>query len=211
MRILLVDDHEILLESLSMLISTIPNMEIVGQLNDSRKVLPFLENHAVDLLMTDMAMPYLDGVQLTLQARQKFPNLKVLMLTVSEEAEVIREAFRAGVSGYVMKKAGKVELTMALNTLAKGEKYFGEAVMKELLSQSFDITTTETYVEPVTITNRELEIIKQIAAELSTQEIADKLFISAGTVESHRHNILRKLNVKNSIGIIKYAMRNRLI
>jgi DNA-binding NarL/FixJ family response regulator len=211
MRILLVDDHEILLESLSMLISTIPNMEIVGQLNDSRKVLPFLENHEVDLLMTDMAMPYLDGVQLTLQARQKFPNLKVLMLTVSEEAEVIREAFRAGVSGYVMKKAGKVELTMALNTLAKGEKYFGEAVMRELLSQSFDITTTETYAEPVTLTNRELEIIKQIAAELSTQEIADKLFISAGTVETHRHNILRKLNVKNSIGIIKYAMKNRLI
>jgi DNA-binding NarL/FixJ family response regulator len=211
MRILLVDDHEILLESLSMLISTIPNMEIVGQLNDSRKVLPFLENHEVDLLMTDMAMPYLDGVQLTLQARQKFPNLKVLMLTVSEEAEVIREAFRAGVSGYVMKKAGKVELTTALNILAKGEKYFGEAVMRELLSQSFDITTTETYAEPVTLTNRELEIIKQIAAELSTQEIADKLFISAGTVETHRHNILRKLNVKNSIGIIKYAMKNRLI
>jgi DNA-binding NarL/FixJ family response regulator len=211
MRILLVDDHEILLESLSMLISTIPNMEIVGQLNDSRKVLPFLENHEIDLLMTDMAMPFIDGVQLTLQARQKFPNLKVLMLTVSEEAEVIREAFRAGVSGYVMKKAGKVELTMALNTLAKGEKYFGEAVMRELLSQSFDITTTETYAEPVTLTNRELEIIKQIAAELSTQEIADKLFISAGTVETHRHNILRKLNVKNSIGIIKYAMKNRLI
>lgn len=208
-KILLVDDHQILLDSLSLLISTIPDMEIVGQLSDSRLVQDFLEKNEVDLVMTDMTMPYLTGVELVFMIRERFPHLKTLMLTVSEDAEVIREAFRAGVSGYVMKKAGRAELSKALITVAKGEKYFGEAVMKELLSMPQ--ANTEVYVEPAQLTSREIDIIKLISAELSTQAIADKLFISAGTVETHRHNILRKLNVKNSIGIIKYVMKHRLI
>ena len=208
-KILLVDDHQILLDSLSLLISTIPDMEIIGQLSDSRLVQGFLATNEVDLVMTDMTMPYLTGIEVVFMIREKFSHVKILMLTVSEDAEVIREAFRAGVSGYVMKKAGRAELSKALTTVAKGEKYFGEAVMKELLSMPQ--TSTEVYVEPAQLTSREIDIIKLISAELSTQAIADKLFISAGTVETHRHNILRKLNVKNSIGIIKYAMKHRLI
>lgn len=212
-RVLITDDHQIVLDSLSLLISTIPAMEVVGTLNDSRKVLGFLDTHEIDILVTDLSMPYLSGVALTLQVRQKFPNLKILMLTVSEDAGNIRQAFQAGVSGYVMKKANRAELERALTTVARGEKYFSEAVMRELLSPASLAATSNEEIpsEPIAVTARELEIIRLIAQELSTSEIAERLFISVGTVETHRHNILRKLGVKNAIGIIKYAVKNKLV
>lgn len=212
-RVVITDDHQIVLDSLSLLISIIPNMEVVGTLNDSRKVLAFLETHEADVLVTDLSMPYLTGVDLTLQLRSKFPQLKILMLTVSEDADTIRKAFQAGIAGYVMKKANRAELERALTTVASGEKYFSEAVMKELLSPSAltAIPTDELPGQPIAVTSRELEIIRLIAQELSTSEIAERLFISVGTVETHRHNILRKLGVKNSIGIIKYAVKHKLV
>jgi DNA-binding NarL/FixJ family response regulator len=210
-RVLITDDHQIVLDSLSLLISTIPSMEVVGTLNDSRKVLDFLDVNEVDVLVTDLSMPYLTGVDLTLQVRSTFPNVKILMLTVSEDADTIRKAFQAGISGYVMKKANRAELERALTTVANGDKYFSEAVMKELLSPSATQAANDIPAEPVAVTARELEIIRLIAQELSTTEIAERLFISIGTVETHRHNILRKLDVKNAIGIIKYAIKHKLV
>jgi DNA-binding NarL/FixJ family response regulator len=212
-RVLISDDHQILLDSLSLLLSTISNVEIAGTVNDSRKVLHFLENYEIDILITDFDMPYLTGIDLTLQVRQKFPKLKILMLTVSEDAETIREAFQAGISGYVMKKANRAELERAIMVVASGEKYYSDAVMKELLNPvGLQNGVHETLPRPpVAITPRELEIVRLITEELSTSEIAERLFISVGTVETHRHNILRKLNVKNAIGIIKYAMKHKLV
>ena len=211
MRILLADDHEMVLDSLPLLLATIEGVEVVGVINDSRKVLPFLEKNEVDVLISDLNMPYLNGVELTKQVRQYFPNIKVLMLTVSENSEIIREAFKAGISGYLMKKTGRTELEKALKIIENGEKYFSESVMFELMNPDLSNFKEEVLVETISLTDREIEIIKLISQELSTTEIADKLFISQGTVETHRHNILRKLGVKNSIGVIKYALKNKLI
>lgn len=212
-RVLLTDDHEMILDSLSLLLSRIDGIEVVAALNDSRRVVDFLQTHEVDVLMTDMDMPALNGIDLTLQVRQHFPKLGILMLTVSEDADNIRDAFRAGISGYVMKKAGKAELERALRTLARGEKYFSESVMTQLVAlPSSDTRFTDETPAPLTpLTDRELEIIGLVAQELSTNAIAEKLFISPGTVETHRHNIIRKLGVKNSIGIIKYAVKHGLL
>jgi DNA-binding NarL/FixJ family response regulator len=212
-RVLLTDDHEIILDSLSLLLSRIDGVEVVGTLVDSRKVIDFLHVNEVDILLTDMDMPDLNGINLTLQVRQHCPQIKVLMLTVSEDANSIREAFRAGISGYVMKKAGKAELEKALRTIARGEKYFSESVMTQLVALPMEpVRVADEAPAPLApLTDRELEIIRLIAQELSTNAIADTLFISPGTVETHRHNILRKLGVKNSIGIIKYALRHGLI
>lgn len=212
-RVLLTDDHEIILDSLSLLLSRIDGVEVVGTLVDSRKVIDFLQVNDVDILLTDMDMPDLNGINLTLQVRQHCPQIKVLMLTVSEDANSIREAFRAGISGYVMKKAGKAELEKALRTIARGDKYFSESVMTQLVALPMEpVRVADEAPAPLApLTDRELEIIRLIAQELSTNAIADTLFISPGTVETHRHNILRKLGVKNSIGIIKYALRHGLI
>lgn len=213
MKVLIADDHQILLDSLSLLISTIDGVEVVGTINDSRSVVLYLENEEIDLLITDFNMPHLSGVDLTLLLREKYPDLKILMLTVSEDVEIIKQAFMAGISGYVMKKANRTELESAIRAVSKGEKYYSDSVMKQLLcpippaKNGSEVIPTTSMI----LTSRELEVIRLIAQELSTPEIAHQLFISVGTVETHRHNILRKLNVKNVIGIVKYALHHKLI
>jgi DNA-binding NarL/FixJ family response regulator len=212
MRILIADDHEIFLESLSMMIATFPAVEVVGNCKNGVEVLDFLSTNSVDLLVTDYQMPLLSGIDLTLQIRKKYPNVKVLMLSVSEEAEMIREAFQAGVWGYMMKRAGKTELKKALESIANDQRYFSESVVFELmrLGLTTNIPKEEISQEFAQLTEREIDIIKLISSELSSIEIADKLFIAPKTVETHRHNILKKLGVKNTVGIIKYAFKNGL-
>jgi DNA-binding NarL/FixJ family response regulator len=212
-RVLLTDDHEIVLDSLSVLLATMPDVEVVGTFLDARRVVPFLETDpTLDVVLTDQNMPLLNGIDLTLQIRQRFPKVKVLMLTVSEDVDSIRAAFNAGISGYVMKKAGRAELEKALKTVARGEKYFSEAVLFGLMNPGPSTRLRdEVPPEPIPLTERELDVIRLIAQELSTTEIAERLFISPGTVETHRHNILRKLGVKNAIGIIKYALKYGLV
>ncbi len=210
-KILIVDDHKILLDSLSLLINSIEDMEVAGTLGDSRNVISFIAANSIDILVTDMNMPYSNGIDLTLKVRNLYPDLKILMLTVNDTAETIREAFQAGISGYITKKASKEELTTALHTILRGEKFFSNEVMKELLNPSVTVYEEANLHDLKALSARELEVIKLIAQEFSSSEIAERLFISPGTVENHRHNILQKLGVKNSIGIIKYALKYRLI
>lgn len=213
MKIILVDDHEIILESLSMLMGSIPNVEIVGTFTEGDDALKFLKINAVDIVVSDYDMPSMNGLELTFKIREISPKIKVLMLTVSEEVSVIRDAFKAGVAGYVMKKASRKELQTALETINNGKRFFSESVIFELLNPD---TTANQIVcgddfQTVALTNREIEIIKLIAEEMSSIEIGEKLFISPATVETHRHNVLKKLNVRNSVGVVKYAIQAGLL
>lgn len=215
MKILIADDHEFILDSLEILLSSIQDCEVVGIYTSGNALLKGLELHDdIDLVMSDYNMPEMNGVELTYQIRQQFPNVKVLLLTVSEDVGTIQEAFQAGVSGYVMKKAGKAELEKALQTITSGQKYYSESVVFELLNRNKSIAEVvgdSVKSELAILSEREIEIIKLISQELSTNEIAEKLFLSPATVETHRHNILKKLRLKNSIGLVKFAMKNGLI
>lgn len=215
MRILIADDHQFILESIEILISTMLDYEVVGTYSNGPEVLEALKFHEnIDLILTDNNMPELSGIELTYQVRQLYPKIKVILLTVSEDAETIQAAFNAGVSGYVMKKAGKNEFENALKTVASGKKYYSESVVFELLNRDKNIA--ELANEPIAdklkiLSEREIEIIKLIANELNTNEIANKLFLSPATIETHRHNILKKLNIKSSIGLVRFALDNRLV
>lgn len=213
MRILIADDHKFILDSLELLIATMPEHEVLGTYTSGTEVLKALEEfNNIDAVLSDYNMAELNGIEMTRQIKQRFPHIKILLLTVSEDAQTIKEAFEAGVSGYVMKKAGKAELQRALQTIALGEKYYSESVVFELLNR--DKKIADLVPESTTtslLTERELEIIRLIAREMSTNQIAEKLFISPATVETHRHNILKKLGAKNSIGIVMYAVNNKLV
>jgi DNA-binding NarL/FixJ family response regulator len=215
MRILLADDHQFILESIEILVSTIPNYEIAGTYNNGKDLFDALKiQENIDIVMSDFNMPEMNGIELTYQIRKHYPHIKVLLLTVSEEANIIQEAFKAGVSGYVMKKAGKAEFELALKTVASGKKYYSESVVFELLNRDknmADLTHTTIEEKLPNLSEREIEIISLIAQELSTNQIAEKLFLSPATVETHRHNILKKLGIKNSIGLVKFAIKNGLI
>lgn len=215
MRLLLADDHQFILESLEILISTLPDYEVVDTFPNGAALLNGLSIHEnIDLVLTDYNMPEMDGIALTYQIRKHYPEIKVLLLTVSEDAATIQEAFKAGVSGYVMKKAGKAEFENALKTIASGKKYYSESVVFELLNRDkkmSDLVGGELKADLASLSDREIEIIKLIALEHNTNSIAEKLFLSPATVETHRHNILKKLELKNSIGLVKFALKNGII
>ena len=194
-KILLIDDHQVLLDSLRLLFKSIENVEVTGVLNDSRKVTQFLDNQEVDILVSDLHMPYMSGIDLTLQLRKSHPNVKILLLTMAEDALHIREALKAGVHGYILKKTGKDELEKAIEKLMSGKKYYSEAVIEELAATAEDDYND---ARPETIehlTTREIEILKLITLEKSTAEIAEMLFISISTVETHRANLMKKLEL----------------
>lgn len=209
-KTLLIDDHQVILESLKLLFRSIENVEVVGTLTDSRKVEAFLENNEVDLVISDFHIPHLSGVDLTLRIRSLYPHIKILLLTMAEDALHIREAIKAGVNGYILKKTGREELEKAIERIMSGKKYYSEAVIDELAANdSNDLNDAQ----PETIqhlTDREIEILRLIAMEFSSNEIADKLFISVSTVETHRRNLFQKLNVKSAIGLVKYALKHGL-
>lgn len=208
-KIVLVDDHQMILDSLTLLFNLLDTIQIVNSTHDSREVMSILKKHDdVDVLVTDLKMPHVDGIKLTKQVKEAYPDLRVLMLSVNEDIEDIQGAFAAGASGYVMKKASRQELEKAVLTVALGKKYFGQDVMEAMLSPRKERDEVSDIQELTkALTNREKEIIKLLAKEMSSTDIAKELHISAGTVDTHRHNILRKLNVKSTIGVIKFAIR----
>ena len=206
-KVLIVDDHKIILDSLSLLINLM-DIEVIGALDDSRKVIPFLDNNHIDVLMTDLNMPYMSGIELSHKVKESHPDVNILMLTVNDKPSLISDAFKMGIKGYVMKKAKRDELERAIKTVAKGELYYGQEVMQALLTDNGKEKSSAKFES---LTKREIEVIKLIAEEKSSAEIAGLLFISKGTVEVHRNKIFKKLGVRNVVGVIKFAMKNNLI
>ena len=207
-KILIVDDHKIILDSLSLLIGLMDDIEVVGTLSDPRQVISYIEDNEVDILMTDLNMPYLSGIELSQKVRAAFPDMNILMLTVNDNNTLISDAFKMGIKGYVMKKAKREELEKAIKKVAEGELYYGQEVMKSLLT---DNNEEQSNLKLKLLTKRELEIILLIAQEKSSVDIAKDLFISPGTVEVHRSKIFKKLGVRNVVGVIKFAMKYKLI
>jgi DNA-binding NarL/FixJ family response regulator len=170
MRLLIADDHQFILESIEILISTMPDFEVVGIYNNGVELLEALKKHEnIDIVLTDNNMSEMSGIELTYKIRQFYPKIKVLLFTVSEDSETIQSAFNAGVSGYLMKKAGRDEFENALNTIASGKKYYSDSVVFELLNRDKNIA--ELANEPIAdklknLSDREIEIIKLIANEL---------------------------------------------
>ncbi len=204
----MVDDHQIVLDGLKALLEDIPSFEIVLAATNPLEVLKFLENQPVEILMTDVMMPEMTGQQLAKTVRQRFPSIKILTLSMSGVGDTVDEMLNdADINGYVLKNIGKTELEKAIRTIAAGGQYFSEEVLVELEKYA----GMQKNVEAAQLTLREIEIIKLIEKEMSNREIADALFISERTVETHRKNIFRKTHTGSVLGLIKYAYEHKLI
>lgn len=208
-RLLLVDDHQLILDSLQTLFVSIPGVQVVGTVNDSRQVLDVLAKTTIDVLLCDLHMPYLSGIDLTLCLRKTHPAVKVLLLTMAEDALTIREAVRAGVAGYALKRAGRDELETAVTTLMRGQRYFSPDVMEQLAR--LDETGVAEHDSLTALTDREVDVLRLIADENPSYRIAEKLFISVPTVETHRRHLMQKLGVKSVVGMVKFAMKHGLV
>lgn len=210
MRVIIVDDHLIFGQSLGALLAGLENLEIVAILGSGNEALRVLEKEKVDLVISDLQMPQLGGVELTLKIRLRFPEVKIMVLSMIQDADMIREALRAGVVGFGSKSIDKSELFSALNIIEKGEIYLSPLIIHEL-SRAPAIRHNEVMPDMGMLSEREIEVLKLIAQELNTGEIAEALFVSVNTVETHRKNLMKKLGAKNAIGLIKFALRFGLI
>ena len=185
-------------------------MEIVGIVENGKLALKYLEKDQVDIVLSDLQMPEMGGTELVLQIRNRFPAVKVMILSMVSEASLIREAIQAGAAGFGSKNMDKDELERALRMIHNGETYISSNILRELTRVPAATRYDETESEMRVLSEREIEVLSLIAQELNTNEIAEKLFVSVNTVETHRKNLFKKLGVKNAIGLIKFALRHGL-
>ena len=204
----LVDDHQIVIDGLTSLLKGHENFKFAFATTDSTEVVERLANTPIDVLLTDVMMPKLPGNQLAKQVKDKYPGVKILALSMSGQGDLVSEMIEdADISGYVLKNIGKQELIKALEKIAGGGIYFSEEVIDELQRTS----NRKKQNAEAHLTDREIEIIRLIEKEYNNKQIAETLFISERTVETHRKNIFRKTATNSVIGLVKYAYEHKLI
>jgi DNA-binding NarL/FixJ family response regulator len=204
-KIFIVDDHQMVIDGLSMLIKAIPGFEIAGVSNDPEKAMDLLKETSVDILLTDVSMTGMSGAELTRHVRKQYPDVKVLALSMFGDSMVVSEMMDAGVSGFILKNTGIQELEEALKKVAAGGNYYSAVITKRLVEAYKDNQ------EGNHLTDREIEIIRMIEREYSNKQIAHLLFISERTIETHRKNIFRKTNTQTVVGLLKYAYERKII
>ncbi|HET6252865.1 MAG TPA: response regulator transcription factor [Puia sp.] len=204
MRLLIADDHPVFLESLSLLVGKVPGYEVVGKMSNGREVLEYLRQSPADMILADIQMPGMGGIELVGEVRRLYPKVKVLMLTMLEDTETVKAAMKAGAAGYVFKSASLEAFAQALDTVAAGDSYYSEELMQRVVE-------SEAMGGLDGLTDRELEIVRLISSGLKSSEIAKQLFISVNTVETHRKNIFSKTGVKNAVGLSHYARKHGII
>ncbi len=213
-KILFADDHAIVRDGLRSLFRSDPQFAIVGEASDGAEAVKMVERFNPDVAVLDISMPNVNGVEATRIIKKDHPSTRILILTIHENDEYIQEMILAGADGYVLKNAEKREIFDGVRTVAGGGTFFSPNVSKLLLEGLVRRTRNK---EPFPhdgehrLTNRETEILRLIAEGLTSKQIAGKLFVSVTTVNSHRTNIMKKLNIHETVGLVKYAIQKKLI
>ncbi len=203
-----VDDHQIVIDGIKALLQGHDSFEVVLECNHPEQVPQLLAANPVDMLLTDIMMPVMNGAELAKLVRKQFPSIKILALSMSGQGDLVNQMIDdADIAGYVLKNIGKQELVAALEKISAGGIYFSEEVLQEMTRAS----EIKKQVQEVHLTARETEIIRLIEKEYSNKQIAESLFLSERTVETHRKNIFRKTQTSSLIGLIKYAYEHKLI
>lgn len=210
-KIIIADDHEIILDGLKSMLETETDIEILATANNGIDLISLIEEvEEIDLLVLDINMPGKDGIEVTKEIKMKYPEIKILILSMYKRSEFVQQLISMGADGYILKNAGKQMLLEAINTLVEGGSYFDEEVLKTIDKTSSQDRFTKD-MEVVDLSQREKEVIQLIVSEKSTTEIADILCLSKHTIDSHRKSILNKLDVKNVAGIFRYALQSGLV
>lgn len=206
----LVDDHQIMLDGIKALLSNDKVIDIAGESIRCKEAFEMISICKPDVILTDIHMPDMNGIEFSRLVKNNFPEIKIIALSMSAEEALISDMLEAGASGYLVKNIGKEELREALIRVVSGEVYFSPEVAAQLSKALLNSRNRDK--EPVVkLTQRELEIVRLIAKEYSNEQIANALFISERTVETHRKNIFRKTKIKGVIGLLKFAMENKLL
>jgi DNA-binding NarL/FixJ family response regulator len=211
-KIIIADDHPIVRDGLRSALDSIENFSVIGVAVNGVEALNLIKNEQPDLLLTDISMPEMNGIDLTREVAKKYPEVKIIILSMHENDAYINNALQAGAHGYLLKDSEKAELNSAIERVVAGEKYFSKSVSQILVNGLYNKPGENEDQQDITgISKRELEVLEMIALGLSNKEIAGKLFLSIRTVDAHRYNIMQKLKVKNTAEMIKTAVKMKLI
>lgn len=206
-KVFIVDDHQIVVDGMSSIFEAGEEIMVVGHAFSGLEALEALKALEVDVLLLDINMPGMDGIEVATRLKEMGYSVQILVLTMHNEPQFTKQLIELGVKGCLVKNAGRQEMIHAIKTVYQGKRYYGEEITEALFDS---IDKSQKAVERAELTKREVEVLKLIAQEYTTQEIAEELFISTHTVETHRKNLLSKLQVKNSAGLARYAAKNHL-
>lgn len=209
-RILLVDDHMLVRSGIKNSLLNHNHLDVLAEAKNGIEALEHLEKTAFDLIIMDLSMPEMNGTEATKIISERYPDVNVLILSMHNEESHIREALKAGAIGYILKNINMDEFLEAIETVAKGEPYFTREVSVKIMNQLVRGKESDHSDNLSRLTKREIEILKLISEEYTNHEIADKLFISSRTVDTHRRNLIQKLQAKNTAGLVRYAIRNKI-
>lgn len=210
-RIALVDDHKIFLDGIVSLLEDCHQIEVVHVATSAAGLLKKLDQESdIDVLLTDVSMDEMNGDELCITLKKTFPRINILVLSMHKEIAVIHKLLEAGAFGYLLKNTNKSELIAAIKSVSQKKVFYSEVIKETIVKYANEEKKKDFMIEEQ-LTKRELDVVRLIASEYTTQEIADELCISPHTVESHRKNTLRKTHSRNIAGLIKYAIKNNLL
>jgi DNA-binding NarL/FixJ family response regulator len=210
----IIDDHPMVVEGLRFALDGLPQIQVTATASNAESWLSIVQTIKPDLLLLDLTLPGLSGLMLARQLAKSHPEIRIIVLTSDTDSESIREAIEAGVKGYVSKTAGRDELIRAIDHVAAGNDYFSEEIKGKMAENYLRMIRTEIKEVPkgdVRMSEREQEIVRLLATGLTFREVAERLFISPRTVESHRNNIMEKLNLAHFADLVRYAIRHGII
>ncbi len=211
-KIYLVDDHTIVRDGIKMMMLNQSQVRIIGDFSNSDELFRALKETQPDILLLDITLPGLSGIEITKIMSQLYPDIDVLILSGLEDEETIVQAIRAGAKGFLPKKTDQKELLHGILEIYNGNRYFGTEISRTVFNLTVKNISVELDTEVSTeLTSREVEIVKQFTEGLLYKEIADKLSISIKTVETHKANIMRKLELKSTAELVKYAIKKKII
>ena len=204
-KIVLVDDHRIVLDGLKRLLDNDEDFHVIAAVNSAEDALKVIAKQPIDLLLTDYTMQGMTGLELANQVKERFPSIKRVLLSMHDEAHLIKQIMKAGVDGYLLKSIQEGELKRALKQIMNGLPFVSPEITKMMMA---DLSSGR---KEELLTDREQEILRLIVKEFPNKQIADKLFISERTVETHRKNIFRKTNTGSIVGLVKFAFEHNLV
>lgn len=217
-KIILVEDHLVVRNGIKLLLDTQENMQVIAEANSGKEAIAYLlEGNIPDVIITDINMPGMDGLQLTEKLVEQYPDVKIIVLSMLNNTQNVVQAFQKGAKGYLVKNVSYDELLFAIAHIGNGGRYLCEELAMLLLERViaqppvFGECETEGLADGLELSDREVEVLQLISDGYTNVEIADKLFLSKRTVEGHRQNLIEKTGVKNSASLIKYAVLNRLV
>ncbi len=209
-KVLIADDHQLFREGLANLLFSAENIEVIAQAKDGNEAIEKVKHFKPDVVLLDIAMPVLNGIEATKKIKALFPEIKTITVSMHSDKQYVKGALEAGADGYLLKNCTYRQLTDAIQSVYDGKKYLSQDITELVISGYLTPSATDTN-EYSTLSEREKDIFLLFAEGKSTKEISDKLFISVKTVNTHKQNILDKLGLKSNADIVKYALKNGLI